>query len=695
MNNEKNKFDKKLLFNELFSFLIAAVLCVGSWLVGYFFVQTNTTLVVLAVVGVVGLFIAAIVNFWLYRRFGHNLYKMNVREANDFLNEKKADIENNYAEAEKNVDKHLRTTFVTAVVYFVLFIVVSFLLGAAEPKFTDDDGGVSLSVLPLICLIQQGIVAFLTVNSRDDGESSAPDVDEKDFPLIASAVKESAKLANIDMPIRLVLSMSGIGVAETKNELLIFLNPVEVALLTRDELKSVMLHEFAHFINSDTARSHRYERFNAKISGSLSQFGIVAFLGIQISQTVFATELYNVVSSRKRESDADAFVIEKGEAQNYVNATAKAALYSLYRGYEWKATSFDVFAGDEPVSDYTHRDLANFKTQFEVYRDRWFFTLENELPQRVDSHPTFAMRKKACAVETFDAETVETDEKYIAEQDKLLSFADKEIHDTYPPDVFALDKQYGYTAKIELFKKYEAATGDDLKLYFVSDNEILEIAQAYIGVDDQKALEILGRVLENSNISLAYFLKGLILSREYDDGCIDAFKAAAKNSAFFEESMEHIAVYALKTGKQELIDTYRKNIVDDTQKNIDNDKLTEIVGKKLSASDGDELLKNEIVGAVKSYWGDALRAVYLAEYTAENGVNGKYVALEVDARKNKDLNFENAHSDTRDMLFRLCDEKSKFYLFYFGPEFKRIKKTPGALIYQAEKMSGRKRKFGN
>lgn len=678
-----NKFNKKRFFNELISFFIAAALCVGSWLVGYFFVPTSTPIVIAAVVGVVGLFITAVINFTLYRRFGQNLNKMNVREANDFLNEKKADIENNYAEAEKDVDKHMRTTFVTAIVYFILLIAVSFLLGAAEPEFTDDDGGASLAVLPVICLIQQGIVAFLTVNTQDDGKSDAPEIDEKDFPLIASAVKESAKLANIDTPVRLFFSLSGIGVAEDRNELLIFLNPVEAALLTRDELKSVMLHEFAHFINSDTARSQRYNRFNAKINGSVSQVGIVAFLGLPISRTMLATELYGIVSSRKKESDADAFVIECGEAQNYVNATAKAALYSLYRSYEWKETSFDVFAGDEPVSDFMHRDLANFKKQFEVYRERWFFTLENELPQRVDSHPTFAMRKKACAVETFDAETVESDEKYAEEQDKLLSVADKEIHDSYPPEKFALDKHYGYTARAELFKKYEAANGDDLKTYFVSDNEILEIAQAYIGVDNRKALEILDRVLENSNNSLAYFLKGLILSLEYDDGCVDAFKTAAKNSAFFEESMSYIALYALKTGKQELIDTYRKNIVDDTQKNIDNDKLTEIVGKKLSAPDGDDLVKNEIVDAVKSYWGDKLRAVYLAEYAAENGIKGKYVAIEIDMRKDKDFDFEKAHSDTRDMLFRLCDEKSKFYLFYFGPEFKRIKNTPGTLLFRS------------
>ena len=404
------------------------------------------------------------------------------------------------------------------------------------------------------------------------------------------------------------------------------------------------------------------------------------FVSYTIVQALFALTTYNTLSSREKEIRADKYVIENGQAENYVNATAKAALYMLYSGYSWRETTYDVWADETPISDYVHRDFNNFKAKLEVYRDRWFYTLRHELPQRVDSHPTFAMRMVACGLDDFNAEKTETDENYVAEQDKFLSFADNAAKGNFDEKSYKEMRNEVYVERNKLFEK---AKNEDFNSDFASETAKIELAQAYMGVDNKKALELLNNVLGSSDSSLAYFLKGVILSDEYDDECIEMFTRAAQNSAFFDEAMDYLAKYALKTGKQDVIDNYRNTIADKKQASLDDDESTEIANIVLRSPDKNDLVNNEVVEAVKEYWGDALSEVHLAECVTENGITAKYLAVTV--KRIKDFDPMKAHKDTVDMLFRHSDNKTKFYLFYDGKGFKKIKNTPDSLMFSAKK----------
>lgn len=675
MNQSKN-----MILSEIFGFIISAVLFTACWLVGYLAVQTNTALIIAAVVAVVVIVLIMIVNMALTRSFTRKFTSMRIKEAQDFMLGKKEDIEKDYAAAEAQVDKLIKNCFIVVAIMIAAFAVVSFLLGAAEPQFTDDEGGVSLAVLPLLCLAGQGAFAFLLKKSPLNTPKVENELTEKEFPLIVGNIKKCAQSIGIKKDVKVLFTTSGIGVTEFKNAIFIYLNPIEVAILTADELKSVMLHEFAHCLNNDTKKTASFEDFNAKTEGSISMIFQTLFVSYTIVQALFALTTYNTLSSREKEIRADKYVIEHGQAENYVNATAKAALYMLYSGYSWRETSYDVWEDETPISDFVHRDLNNFKAKLEIYRDRWFYTLRHELPQRVDSHPTFAMRMAACGLENFNAEKTETDENYVAEQDKFLSFADEIGKNNFDEKSYKETRNEVYVERNKLFEK---AKNEDFNSDFASETAKIELAQAYMGVDNKKALELLNSVLGSSDSSLAYFLKGVILSEEYDDECIEMFTRAAQNSAFFDEAMDYLAKYALKTGKQDVIDNYRNTIADKKQASLDDDEATEIANITLRSPDKNDLVNNEVVEAVKEYWGDALSEVHLAECVTESGITAKYLAVTV--KRIKDFDPMKAHKDTVDMLFRHSDNKTKFYLFYDGKGFKKIKNTPDSLMFTAKK----------
>ena len=91
--------------------------------------------------------------------------------------DQKNEIESDYRAAEKRVNKLMRRTTLHSVLLLILLAAAAFLMGAAEPKFTDDDGGATLAILPILCLIAQGIIAFLTRKSY----TTAPEA-EKNLP---------------------------------------------------------------------------------------------------------------------------------------------------------------------------------------------------------------------------------------------------------------------------------------------------------------------------------------------------------------------------------------------------------------------------------------------------------------------------------------------------------------------------------
>lgn len=665
------KKDKNLIICTIISVLISVIIYGGAWAIGFFCIPKSAIYSRAAIVLGVTLGLAAIINVLVYVFQTQKLKGFTVKQANDYLNAKKSVIERDYQKAEEKIDRNIKLTVGYAVLLLVLVAALTFTTAVSDLPFSNDDGGASL-LLPIFAVaFMQGAVRFLISNPTAKEPDTKRELPKNSFPLLYGLVEECASRAEIDKQVRLFFSSDAIGISQYKKQVCIFLNPVEVALMTKDELKAVIMHEFAHERNSDIQRRLRHDAFHEKEGGRL-------FLGAPISFVKLDIDIYREVSSRAHEARADEYVVRCGMAQNYVNAIAKGELFYIYSGYEWKETSFDTYADEKPVADFMHRDLENFKRRLVEYRDRWFFTLNNELPQRIDTHPTFKMRREACKIESFDVDKTETDENYLTEVEALLSFADKSLYDGYDLNEYLPIRSENYVYRTELFKKAEA---EGESFAFASDNEQLELAQAYVGYDNAKALAIARQVISRSDNTLAYFLAGMLLAWEYDDECIAMFKKAAETSAFFEEAYDRLAVYALRTGKADLIKNYRDSVVEKTQAFIDEDALTDI-NRITLCKPTVGAVENEIINDIKKYWGDSLIAVYLAEYVGDNGITAKYYAIELENKPSADYNNNKVLTD--DLFFRMTNPATKYYVFYFGEGLKKIKSVKDSKIYSAK-----------
>lgn len=665
------KKDKNLIICTIISVLISVIVYGGAWAIGFFCMPKNAIYSRAVIVSGVVTGLAAIINVLVYVFQTRRLKSFTVKQANDYLEAKKSVIERDCRKAEKKIDRNIKLTISYAVLLLVLVAALTFTTAVSDLPLSNDDSGASLLLAIFAVAFMQGVVRFLIFKPTLNEPDAKRELPKDSFPLLYGLVEECASNAEIDKQVRLFFSSDTIGISQYKKQMCIFLNPVEVALMTKDELKAIIMHEFAHERNSDIQLRLRHDSFHEKEGGWL-------FLGAPISFVKLDIDVYREVSSRAHEARADEYVVRCGMAQNYVNAIAKGELFYIYSGYEWKETSYDTYVDEKPVDDFMHRELDNFKRRLVEYRDRWFFTLNNELPQRIDTHPTFKMRREACRIETFDVDKTETDENYLAEVEALLNFADKTLHDGYDLNEYLPIRSENYVYRTKLFKKAEAE-GDSFA--FASDNEQLELAQAYVGYDNAKALAIARQVISRSDNTLAYFLAGMLLSWEYDDECIAMFKKAAETSAFFEEAYDRLAVYALRTGKADLIKDYRETVVEKTQAFIDEDALTDI-NRITLCKPTVGAVENEIINELKKYWGESLISVHLAEYVGDNGITAKYYAIELENKPSADYNNNKVLTD--DLFFRMTNPTTKYYLFYFGDGLKKIKSVKGSKIYSAK-----------
>lgn len=671
---------KRNIITEIIAFFISAAICVGCWLTGYFFVEQSRVFLFAAIAAIAFIILAIAVNVLRTKVYVTGMARHKIEDTFNYLLGNDTNIEKKYGEAEERMNRRMHSTMLYAAGIMFLLAATCFLMGAAEPEFTEDDGGFSLAILPLICLFGQGIAAFfIRKEKRTKPEYHTEHrLTESEFPLINGLVKDCAETLKIKKDVHVYYTSSEIKVRETKNTFLVFVNPINAYYYTSAELKAVILHELLHCINLGTIEKEMCDDFLAESEGSLSQFGIKAFISYPISKTLLAMTVYHQVAARKKATQADEYIIENGQADNYINAIAKTELYSRYRTYPWRETGYDLYSYETPLTYFAHYDFNNFKNKLAVYRDRWFFSLYNELPRSANSAPSFTMLMTSFGKTDFNVDATETDSAYLAEQDKYLSLADKIVCERFSQESYELAREDEYLKRKKILDEYEQKKGT---FRLKSEAEKIRFADTFIGIDNKIALELLDQALDTSINSMAFFLRGILLSDEYDDDCIEMFKRASYDPLFFDESMEYLLLYAIKTGKTEVIEEYRDTVEQRKRAALAEESATEITNCKLLSPDRRDIINNDVILFLRDYWGKELRALYLAEAVTESGKKVKYIGIDVFIKKAAD--YRKHHSDTIELIYRLSDENTKFYFFYRGNEFNMIKNTKDSLMYFA------------
>lgn len=603
----------------------------------------------------------------------------------DEINDKLDQARNDYLAAEKNVFKW-KNIIVACKVLLTLWLLVATFIASVGINRSNDLGVMSIlvalvtgaiSLLPLFDLFVVFETAYIP--NRELTKSQ--------YPLLHKVVEDAKKTLNCAKQHKIYAVMNtGIAVSSLPTCVNIYIDIEEFVTLTRDELYQIMLHEIAHVVNKDTKRNWRLEKFD---QGLGSKIGSIEFkLIFSYLYVKFALErtTYFQACTRFYEQNADESVKQYGNGQVYINGTAKSMLLGQYHVEFNPEMNFHLFANEKIPKDYLIVDLANFEKLKETYLDKWNYILTHRLLSRRDTHPTFAMRLEHMGVSSYDLTTTETNEQYIAEQQKMLNWGCERFAEDNAQSYSRHRKEF-YLPTKEKIEIYQQDIDNGVALTFEQN---IDYMQAVYCVSRDECLRVADEILAaNSESSYAMFYKGVILAERLDKDCVDYLYGAQKaNVNLAESSIEAIGEFACNIGDQELLDSYRARAKDDT---IDMYKREEALtlrkddvykANNLPDEDYDYILdfilqrgKDEIhaIYSVSRGGGDSALHVYYLQFfknakseQCEKIYNETFLLLDTyDETKHRDYNFN--------LFTSKGEDKSPFAVAF--------KKTKGSLIY--------------
>lgn len=542
--------------------LCALAVAVGGVLIGYLLPKPAAWV---AIPVFAAILVLMAVNLVLFVRFSKKYKDMSARQVYDYTVKVQEEMEKDYLAAERAALRSIARADGMLAVMIVLCFLLCMFIGAARAAWTG--GPITVLVLLLYSLFGLAVTLSAPLDQKNY-------LREKDYPLLYATVMRAAQTVGYKGKIRIELSVS-IGVSEVGNGVIIGLKSAETALLTREELYTVMLHEFAHVVNVDTGRSRKFARAKDRFSDREIVLEPLCdlFFCYYIQNASMNIMMYESLATRHHEMLADEKVRVSGNAQTYINATAKAALFALYDAHPFRETRYDCYAGETPPENLVSLDLATFRSALERYGERWRQVLADELPARIASHPTFKQRMQAMGVDTYDSDTAETDENYISEMNKLIAFANRQNCEAIAPQYERAHKE-AYLSRKKQMEKYEKSVEEGKEL---SLDQLVRSMQAFYIVDNEKALAVADKLLAaDPDSAYAHLYRGNIFFDELDSRCVEEFRAAmCANHRMVEYCLEQIGQFALLSGNEQLLQEYRASAPETAQEAYDREKQTE------------------------------------------------------------------------------------------------------------------------
>lgn len=653
----------------VFSYVIAIVLVIGMWLLGYYTYNGKYLHWILLGVSLAVIITCFIGNIVLNAKFNKKYNDLSMKQLYEMSKQWQKEIESNYLSEQRKVDKLI--TLANAYLIFLIAIQCVFFYALGCTKADFGAGIIGVSIFTLAPLFFSLMLPAVTE------EQKSAFISEKQFPMLYETARRAYETTNCTGQLQLAYSTEGIAINKVGNKITVFLHPSIVRLLTQDELYNVLIHEFAHDVNVDTRRAMRYFKAEQKWEASdgvgySSLF--TAFLQQKIS---FAIAKYRAFSSRYHEIKADELVAKLGNAQHYTNANAKSEMYKLYNQNGNFVMNYEIFASDNPPEDWYTKDVECFFAAKEKFEPRWRQQMAVELPAMNDSHPTFRMRMENANCTHYDCDTVESNQQYVEEQNRFIEFGNKLLAKEMKPqyqfireDAFLTRNKY-----FEIYQKFKAGEN-------ISSNTLVECAKSLFNVDNEKTSEIV-EVLIDRKSPWGYYIMAMIHLENNDERCLPLFEEAMKTSALAPDCIQNIGLFALRTGNQQLLDEYRSRVADtmQTSKDVYDDRVwTPKIPLKQCALP--ESARNQLIDELKKQFENNLTAVYMASYS--KGSTETHIVMAQFDKKLKPQQLYPLFSQLSEVIENFGDENILSAVTLNKQQFNAIKKVDGSLVYQKD-----------
>ena len=304
-----------------------------------------------------------------------------------------------------------------------------------------------------------------------------------------------------------------------------------------------------------------------------------------------------------------------GMEQPFINAVAKVEELSIYFNMFRRETMYDCLVAEKPVSDYVSLELATYEVYRVKWEKIWNQILTNRLSALVDSHPSLRERMEALDVKVYDASQRETKPDACAERKKMLELADR-IHMKSLAGCYDELRQENYLNPKFIMEEYCKAEAEGTPMPLT---RLKDCPKAFYGIDNECAVKISEELIaQNYYAPIGHFTIGKLFYHRMDSRCMKEFKAAMLiKPDMYEECLENMTNFVLRTGDEELIGQYREESVELAQQAKDILKAADWSKKKpLRQSALSQELIDGLCQRVKAQ-GNAVRSMYVADFGKE------------------------------------------------------------------------------
>lgn len=370
----------------------------------------------------------------------------------------------------------------------------------------------------------------------------------------------------------IVITVTGecnIGIKKVAGYYNIELGVMLAGIESEDELFAMFLHEFAHMKEEGQDGSGiEYEYRNwllyGMVESNLQAITEWMFL-YQDTRYQCEFELYEYASSLIKELKAD-------QSMASVRQVAASGLLKLFYfdvfSWEEQGNNFaPLYAPKQPSSHFVTEQIGYWQQQLSKREIDWRNLMEHELPAQSDSHPTTKMRLDALWITSYQLVKDTSCDAYRKEQKAVCELMDKLIY-------CELNEEYKENRKEQYLEPYKQIQEWKDKGQPILQHEYAGILDALLQVGEvEEALSFCDRVIRElpPEISAyAYFTKGRILVRRYDERAIELiYQAIENNSNLIQNGLDEIGYFCCLIGNRAELERYRKMADELMQKNED------------------------------------------------------------------------------------------------------------------------------
>lgn len=519
-------------------------------------------------------------------------------------------IDNTYDYARKNLNKYHKKAKLIAFwlrIYIVFAMIISLTttlslcMYASQPA---DDAEPLLYFLAFVVflLFTSTVLNFFKNNTEYPGGYLLDDVAAS---FICGLLQVSASKLNITGTFKIYMTPDcNLSVYKSKEAINIIMGVPILQMLNKNEMESALFHELAHVSHQDIHRSRslgRLSRFLGMCGGADAWWGFMSNVAYYWAGIFFLKyfEIYNYCTCLDSEIAADATVKEIGDKRAFVSACYKLEIYDIFSSHLRKYNIYEV-----PTQSKTFfaDNFKIFLREYEQNKEKWDVQIENTLPMRLPTHPSYLERRNFFGADTFTVD-FKGDFEWNKTRAQLMTILEESYYkETLPYYNESRKTEYlDYLTSVETYEKME-----ENKKAALDASETVTFGISYFLLTRYKeAFAIFEKVLaDDEKNAVASFYKGMLMLDAYNNSGIDLLKTAAENNNNMIDTVTNeLTTYVLRQGDPQLKAEIREWAIKLTQKQIDYDynyyrirRSDKIVNFKL-----DEKITGELVDFIKQF----------------------------------------------------------------------------------------------